>query len=78
MNDFTRNEIIRRWYERQSMRGIAADLQVARETVKRVVEQNGGEVRLQSEVGRGARFSFSIPATLMFSPLHIHMHLFKI
>lgn len=40
MNDFTRNEIIRRWYERQSLRGIAADLHLARETVKRVVEQH--------------------------------------
>lgn len=40
MNDFTRNEIIRRWYEGQSMRGIAADLHLARETVKRAVDQH--------------------------------------
>jgi transposase len=40
MKDFTRNEIIRRWYEGQSLRGMAADLHVARETVKRVVEQH--------------------------------------
>ncbi|MHC4853829.1 MAG: IS21 family transposase [Planctomycetota bacterium] len=40
MNDFTRNEIIRRWYEGQSMRGIAVDLHLARETVKRVVDQH--------------------------------------
>jgi transposase len=40
MNDFTRNEIIRRWYEGRSMRGIASDLHLARETVKRIVEQH--------------------------------------
>jgi transposase len=39
MKDLIRNKIIRRWYEGQSMRGIAADLHLARETVKRVVEQ---------------------------------------
>ena len=51
MNDFTRNEIVRRWYEGQSMRGIAADLHLARETVKRVVEQHRRD-RQADDAGR--------------------------
>jgi transposase len=43
MNEQTRNDIIRRWHEGQSMRGIAGDLHLSRETVKRVVEQHRGD-----------------------------------
>ena len=36
MNDFNRNEIIRRWYEGQSMRGIAVDLHLAPDALARL------------------------------------------
>ena len=29
--------------------------------VREVVEQHGGEVALESEVGRGSKFSFTLP-----------------
>jgi transposase len=38
MNQEVRLEIVRRWREGQSLRGIAQDLQVARKTAKRVIE----------------------------------------
>jgi len=38
MNPQIRNEITRRWYGGQSMRGIAGDMKVARKTVKAVLE----------------------------------------
>jgi transposase len=38
-----RNEILRRWYGGQSIRGVARDLKVARKTVKAVLEQHEQE-----------------------------------
>ena len=38
MNSEVRHDIVRRWRESQSLRGIAEDLQLARKTVKRVIE----------------------------------------
>jgi transposase len=43
MNPQVRNEIIRRWYGGQSIRGVARDLKVARKTVKAVLEQHEHE-----------------------------------
>lgn len=40
MKPEVRHEIIRRWRERQSLRGIAQDLQMARKTVKRVIQKH--------------------------------------
>jgi len=40
MNEQTRNEIIRRLREGQSIRGIAGDLQLSRETVKLAIERH--------------------------------------
>ena len=40
MNAATKNEIIRRFYNGQSMRGIASELRVARKTVRRVIDEH--------------------------------------
>ncbi len=40
MNSQIRNEIIRRWYGGQSMRGVARDMKVARKTVRAVLDQH--------------------------------------
>jgi DNA invertase Pin-like site-specific DNA recombinase len=37
MNELTRNEIVRRWQAKQSMRQIAAQLKLSRHTVRRVL-----------------------------------------
>jgi len=51
MNEEVRHEIVRRWRSGQSMRGIAKDLNVARKTVQRTLEQN----RQQREEGMTPR-----------------------
>jgi transposase len=38
VNAETRNEVVRRWYVGQSMRGIAHDLQLSRNTVRRLLD----------------------------------------
>lgn len=39
MNPQTRNEIIRRWHQNHSLRSIARELHLSRETVRRVIDQ---------------------------------------
>jgi len=43
VNTETRNEVVRRWYVGQSMRGIASDLQLSRNTVRRLLDAHEEE-----------------------------------
>jgi transposase len=43
MNTQTRNDILRRWYGGQSIRGVAREMKLARKTVKSVLEQHETE-----------------------------------
>ena len=40
MNSQVRNEIVRRWYGGQSMRGVARDMKIARKTVRAALDQH--------------------------------------
>ncbi len=50
--------IFQRLHQREDYPGTGIGLAV----VKRIVECNGGEIRLESEVGEGATFHFTLPA----------------
>jgi len=49
MNSQIRNEIVRRWYGGQSMRGVARDMKIARKTVRAALDQHEQQ-RLQGAV----------------------------